>query len=73
MIETKSPGHLQNTIEIRLTIARCQDSYLLRSLEHYLIKVTGVPVYLVENPLTCVVLGTGRYFDELKYIKPGIR
>ncbi|MBX9743979.1 MAG: rod shape-determining protein [Chlamydiales bacterium] len=46
---------------------------LLRGLEHYLTKETGVPVFRAENPLTCVVLGTGRYLDELKYIKPGIR
>ena len=31
---------------------------------------TGVPVFRAENPLTCVVLGTGRYLEELKYIRP---
>ncbi|EMO17175.1 rod shape-determining protein [Leptospira interrogans] len=46
---------------------------LLRGLEMYLSKETGVPVFRAENPLTCVVLGTGKYLDELKYIKPGIR
>ncbi|EMG12733.1 hypothetical protein LEP1GSC151_2497 [Leptospira interrogans serovar Grippotyphosa str. LT2186] len=39
----------------------------------YLSKEAGVPVFRAENPLTCVVLGTGKYPDELKYIKPGIR
>ncbi len=46
---------------------------LLSGIGHYITKETGVPVFRAENPLTCVVLGTGRYLDELKYIKPGIR
>jgi len=45
---------------------------LLRGLETYISRETGVPVFRAENPLTCVVLGTGKYLDELKYIKRGV-
>ncbi len=41
---------------------------LLHGLDKYLTKETGVPVLRAENPLTCVVIGTGKYLDELKSI-----
>jgi rod shape-determining protein MreB len=43
---------------------------LLSALDKYISQETGVPVFRAENPLTCVVLGTGRYLEELKYIRP---
>ena len=46
---------------------------LLKGLDKFLSKETGVPVFRAENPLTCVVLGTGKYLDELKYIRSGIK
>jgi rod shape-determining protein MreB len=46
---------------------------LLRGLEYFISRETGVPVFRAENPLTCVVLGTGKYLDELKYIKRGVK
>ncbi len=46
---------------------------LLKGLDKYLSKETGVPVLRAENPLTCVVLGTGKYLDELKYIRSSIK
>jgi len=42
---------------------------LLRGFPKLISKETGVPVILAENPLTCVVLGTGKFLDELKYLK----
>ncbi|GBF43017.1 cell shape determining protein, MreB/Mrl family [Leptospira ellinghausenii] len=57
----------------RSLIPKQQDNANNSEVPHYLTKETGVPVFRAENPLTCVVLGTGRYLDELKYIKPGIR
>ena len=42
---------------------------LLRGFSKLISKETGVPVILAENPLTCVVLGTGKFLEELKYIK----
>jgi len=42
---------------------------LLRGFTKLISKETGVPVILAENPLTCVVLGTGKFLEELKYMK----
>ncbi len=42
---------------------------LLKGFPKLISKETGVPVILAENPLTCVVLGTGKFLDELKYLK----
>ncbi|MDR2481741.1 MAG: rod shape-determining protein [Spirochaetaceae bacterium] len=36
---------------------------LLKGLPKLISKETGVPVILAENPLECVALGAGRYFD----------
>ena len=30
---------------------------------------TGLPVSLADNPLSCVVLGTGRALEEMKRLK----
>ncbi len=46
---------------------------LLRGLDEFLAKETGVPFILAENPLNCVVLGTGKYLDQLNLIKPNVR
>lgn len=37
----------------------------LKGLYRLLAKETGVPVILAENPLLCVALGTGKYFDYI--------
>jgi len=42
---------------------------LLKGLDKFLSKETGVPVILAENPLNCVAIGTGKYLEELKNIK----
>jgi rod shape-determining protein MreB len=42
---------------------------LLKGFPKLISKETGVPVILAENPLTCVVLGTGKFLDELRYLK----
>lgn len=39
---------------------------LLRGLTKFIAKNTGVPVFLAENPLTCVVVGSGKFLDEIK-------
>ncbi|HNW28320.1 MAG TPA: rod shape-determining protein, partial [Spirochaetota bacterium] len=41
---------------------------LLKGLDKYISKETGVPVILAENPLTCVVLGAGKFLEELKHL-----
>jgi rod shape-determining protein MreB and related proteins len=45
---------------------------LLKGLDVYLANQTGVPVIRSENPLNCVALGTGKYLEELKYLKGNI-
>ncbi|MES0488576.1 MAG: rod shape-determining protein [Leptospirales bacterium] len=42
---------------------------LLKGLDKYISKETGVPVILAENPLNCVAIGTGKYLEELKNIE----
>jgi rod shape-determining protein MreB len=36
---------------------------LLKGLHKLISKETGVPVILAENPLDCVALGAGKYFE----------
>jgi len=38
---------------------------LLDGLDHLLTEVTGVPVYLAEDPVACVAKGTGRALEQL--------
>ncbi len=42
---------------------------LLSNLDYVLRASTGLPVSLAEDPLSCVVLGTGRCLEELKTLK----
>jgi len=38
---------------------------LLRGLDQLISAETDIPVYIAEDPLTCVVIGTARYLEEL--------
>ena len=42
---------------------------LLRNLDALLREETGLPVVIAEDPLSCVVLGSGRVLDELDLLK----
>ncbi|MEE9252927.1 MAG: rod shape-determining protein [Thermodesulfobacteriota bacterium] len=42
---------------------------LLRGLDRLISEETGLPVVLAEDPLTCVVLGSGKALDELDVLK----
>lgn len=42
---------------------------LLGNLGQVLAKATGVPVFIADNPLNCVVLGTGRALEEMKTLQ----
>ncbi|HBS92655.1 MAG TPA: rod shape-determining protein, partial [Firmicutes bacterium] len=42
---------------------------LLTNLDRMISKDTGMPVVVAENPLDCVVLGTGKVLDQLKLLK----
>ena len=42
---------------------------LLRGMDKLISEETGLPVHLAEDPLTAVVLGTGKVLSEIKYLK----
>jgi rod shape-determining protein MreB and related proteins len=42
---------------------------LLRGLDALMTQVTEIPCHVAENPLNCVVLGTGKALEELAYIR----
>ena len=42
---------------------------LLSNLDYVLRHATGLPVSLADDPLSCVVLGTGRALEEMKRLK----
>ena len=42
---------------------------LLGNIDYVLRHATGLPVSLADDPLTCVVLGTGRALEEMKTLK----
>ncbi len=42
---------------------------LLRGLDKLLTAATGIPVYVAEDPLSCVAIGTGRALEELSAIR----
>lgn len=42
---------------------------LLRNLDKVISDSTGLPVFVAEDPLTCVVRGTGRALEEMKTLQ----
>ncbi len=42
---------------------------LLRGLDALIREETGLPITIAEDPLTCVVVGTGRVLDELDLLR----
>jgi rod shape-determining protein MreB and related proteins len=42
---------------------------LLRGLDKLISEETGLPVHVADDPLTAVVLGTGKVLSELSYLK----
>lgn len=45
---------------------------LLRNLDKLIVSATGVPVHLAEDPLLCVVRGTGVALENIELYKRGI-
>jgi rod shape-determining protein MreB len=45
---------------------------LLRNFDKLLTEVTGIPAYLVENPISCVALGAGKVLDNIHLLKSGL-
>jgi len=42
---------------------------LLGNIDHVLRHATGLPVSIADDPLSCVVLGTGRALEEMKVLR----
>ncbi len=42
---------------------------LLRNMDRYLTKETGVPVYLADEPMACVALGAGKALENYEILK----
>ena len=45
----------------------------LRNLDKLLTQETGVPCYVAEDPMLCVVKGTGRAMENIELYKNAIR
>jgi rod shape-determining protein MreB len=54
-------------------IALAGGGSLLRGLPEHLRDATGLPVHLVDDPLTCVAIGAGRCLDELDVLERSAR
>jgi len=64
----KTPPELVSDI-IDRGVALCGGGALLRGVDKLLTKSLGIPAYLVDNPLTCVVEGTVKSFGMLNMIR----
>ncbi len=60
----KTPPELASDIMVR-GIMLAGGGGLLRGLDLLIHKETGISVYVAENPLDCVALGTGKVLEEL--------
>lgn len=64
----KTPPELVSDI-IDRGVALCGGGALLRGIDKLLTKSLGIPAYLVDNPLTCVVQGATKGFTMLNLIR----
>jgi rod shape-determining protein MreB len=64
----KTPPELVSDI-IDRGVALCGGGALLRGVDKLLTKSLGIPAYLVDNPLTCVVQGTVKGLSMLNMIR----
>jgi rod shape-determining protein MreB len=63
----KTPPELISDI-IDRGVALCGGTALLTGMDMYLTKTLGIPAYLVDNPMTCVVEGTAKAFSMLEVL-----
>ena len=66
----KTPPELISDI-IDRGVALCGGTALLKGLDKYLTLTLGIPVYVVDNPVTCTVEGTAKAFGLLDVILRG--
>jgi len=51
----------------------CGGGSLLREFDKLLAQETGLPIHLVEDPMQCVVKGTGKVLEELQTLREVLR
>ena len=54
-------------------IVLCGGVSLLKNLDRYISQNTGIPVYVAENPLECVVRGVGASLENMEILKKLIK
>lgn len=64
----KTPPELASDI-VEKGIVLAGGGALIRNLDKLLSQKTGMPVYIAENPLECVVKGTGKTLEDLERLK----
>jgi len=70
VLEKTPPELASDAIDRGMTI--CGGGALLRGIEKLLTQETGVPTYVADNPLGCVVIGTGRALEMYETIRTNL-
>ena len=45
---------------------------LLRNMDRFLTKETGVPCFVAENPMACVAIGAGRALEQIDMLRQSL-
>ncbi len=64
----KTPPELASDI-VEKGIVLAGGGALIKNIDKLLSQITGMPVYIAENPLECVVKGTGKTLEDLEKLK----
>lgn len=64
----KTPPELASDI-VEKGIVLAGGGALIKNIDKLLSQKTGMPVYIAENPLECVVKGTGKTLEDLEKLK----
>jgi rod shape-determining protein MreB len=64
----RTPPELASDI-IDRGMAMTGGTALLRKLDEFLTKSTGIPAYVADAPMACVALGTGRALENIEVLK----
>ena len=64
----KTPPELASDI-VEKGIVLAGGGALIKNLDKLLSQRTGMPVYIAENPLECVVKGSGKTLEDLERLK----
>ncbi|NLK44483.1 MAG: rod shape-determining protein [Tissierellia bacterium] len=67
----KTPPELASDI-MEFGIMLTGGGALLEGLDRLIIKETGIPVHIADNPLDCVAIGTGKALDSIEVLKKTI-